>query len=115
MTSHDDAAEESGMVKLTEADHLRRVILRPQEIVLFEVTENPGTGYRWQLELSEGTTVLNVLSNEYRARKAPGAAGLRTIRLQAIKRGCAQIKLHLARPWESAQHEAALKVIVDVI
>jgi predicted secreted protein len=77
--------------------------------IVVRVPETPTTGYAWtvnavdpELRLVESTFVAPGGNG---SEPAPGAGGLRVIRLRAASAGEAGAELALKRPWESAPVE----------
>jgi len=70
------------------------------DAVEVQLSENPTTGYRWQLYASY-TPLLSLENDAFESSsQLPGAAGLRRWRFQALKEGEVQIKLDRRRSWE---------------
>ncbi|MCU4413805.1 protease inhibitor I42 family protein [Acinetobacter sp. WU_MDCI_Axc73] len=78
--------------------------LKVGEDLVFIASENPSTGYRWQLEQP-----LSLFKIEDRfeavktAKPMVGLGGQRSFRFKAEKTGTALIKLVYQRPWERDQ------------
>jgi predicted secreted protein len=100
------------LVELTEADNGRSIdILVGAELVI-RLQENPGGGYRWEIERSDDD-VLTVEDDRYTPSSASGVGGggERTLRLKAERMGMAHLRLENRRPW---QEEPARELEIHV-
>jgi len=96
----DNATTETEQV-ITEADNGTSINLKNGETFFLKLRENPSTGYSWQLNLSQG---LSILSDEYTQDPAPegytGVLGTRQWEIKAVTPGSQQVKGIYKRPWE---------------
>jgi len=71
------------------------------DIYTVKLNENPSTGYTWHVICSDG---LEELSEKLIPSTSHllGAAGIREIKFQAIKKGKQTIKAKYKRPWEKS-------------
>jgi inhibitor of cysteine peptidase len=87
---------------ITEDDTGKTINLENGETFYLKLPENPSTGYRWELNLTQG---LNILSDEYIQDPAPegytGVSGTHQWKIKAIAEGSQQIKGIYKRPWEN--------------
>jgi inhibitor of cysteine peptidase len=71
-----------------------------QELVI-RLSENPSTGYSWELRQS-GSGGLRLVENRFEPGGAGvGAAGQRVVRLIGERVGSVQIEMLERRPWEA--------------
>jgi inhibitor of cysteine peptidase len=90
-----------------------RVSASAGDFIVVRLSENPTTGYRWQVETAGGVQLLNdSLSG---ASGAPGAGGERVFRFAAVTPGLASIRATLRRAWESGvPDQGRFEVTVEV-
>lgn len=76
------------------------VRVAPGEEVVLRISENPTTGYHW--ELTRLDPPLELVSSDYRRDPAGaiGGGGSREIRIRATAAGAGGGELDLRRPWE---------------
>lgn len=100
---------------LTEKDDSTIVQAGVGDTVEVALSENPSTGYRWEVT-GFGSPLVSVEHNGFSAaRGAIGAAGTRSLVFRARSPGAARIELSLRRHWEPAS--AAIKrwaITIDV-
>jgi inhibitor of cysteine peptidase len=96
----DNAATETEQV-ITETDNGTTINLKNGETFFLKLRENPSTGYSWQLNLSQG---LSILSDEYTQDPASegytGVPGTRQWEIKAVTPGSQQVEGIYKRPWE---------------
>lgn len=86
------------VIELGAADDGRSVELRPGQVVVLRLPENPTTGYRW-----EAPAGLALLADSFEpGGAAAGAAGLRVLRFEA---GAGSYRFDLRRPWGGGEPE----------
>jgi predicted secreted protein len=74
--------------------------------VVVRLIENPGTGYRWDIEqLPDGVQVISS-ELERTGGDAPGAGGHRVVTLRATEPVDGQVRFVLARSWETGRAPA---------
>jgi predicted secreted protein len=89
-------------VDLGRADAERTCDLAVGERVVISLAENPTTGYRWQVTISDAE-LLSLVDDTYAPRgTAAGAAGERRLCFTARAPGEAAVTLELRRQWEAA-------------
>jgi len=100
-TTQANETVETGPV-VTEADSGKTISLKNGENFTLNFTENPSTGYSWELNLSEG---LSILSDEYIEGPNPqhmeGVPGTHSWIIEAIAPGSQQVNGIYKRPWEN--------------
>lgn len=102
------------MIKIDNADNGGKAELRVGDLFEVQLSENPTTGYRWQLNLPVGP-VLEVEDNSFAASSAGmvGAGGLHNWRLKALQEGVALLKIENRRSWEP-QPVGTFEVTIEV-
>jgi inhibitor of cysteine peptidase len=85
------------MITLGEHDSGRTVELRAGETLEVRLNENPGTGYRWAVELARG---FEELGSRFESGGAVGAAGVRVFQFRAPRAGNYELRLKQWREWE---------------
>lgn len=90
--------------------------VRQGDTIVVSRTENPSTGYRWEIEIGDAHVVA-LQSSEFVTdlRAKVGAPGIRTFTLKALFPGTSKVRLTLKRGWEP--YEAAIdrfEVTIDV-
>jgi inhibitor of cysteine peptidase len=92
---------ETGQV-VTEADNGTSIRPKKGENFTLQLRENPTTGYSWQLNLSDG---LSILSDEYTQDEAPkemtGVPGTHSWIIKAVDQGSQQVNGIYKRSWEN--------------
>jgi inhibitor of cysteine peptidase len=92
---------ETGQV-VTEADNGTSISLKNGENFTLQLRGNPSTGYSWELNVSEG---LSILSDEYIQDPVPenstGAPGIHSWIIQAVDPGSQQVNGIYKRSWET--------------
>lgn len=95
------ATPETGQV-ITAADNGTSISLKNGETFTLQLRENPSTGYSWELNVSEG---LSVLSDEYiqdeAAEDKVGVPGTHSWIIQAVDQGSQQVNGIYKRSWEN--------------
>ncbi len=85
---------------LTRADDGTTVSAHEGDEILVRLAENATTGYRWEIDRSEGPVAL--VADDYRL--APdvqvGGGGTRELRFRATGPGTARLELKHWQPWE---------------
>lgn len=88
---------------LTRDDDGRTIALTIGETLHIVLAENPTTGYRWVVEVSDAG-VLAIRSDHFPLGSgAAGAGGMRRVELVAVGKGDATVSARLRRPWEGTQ------------
>jgi inhibitor of cysteine peptidase len=87
---------------VTEADNGTTISLKNGENFTLQLRENPSTGYSWQLNLTEG---LSILSDNYTQDEAPegmaGVPGTHSWIIEAVDQGSQQVNGIYKRPFEN--------------
>ncbi len=105
---------------VTETDNGKCINLQNGETFYLKLKENPTTGYSWQLNLSQG---LSILSDEFTTDKfpgetevPPGRGGTHLWEIKAVTPGSQQVKGIYKRPWmETTGTEENFTLHVEVI
>ena len=101
------------MRRITPTDY----IASSNEIITLKLSENPTTGYMWELSLSPG---LYILSDEYihpNTNGIVGAGGTHEWRIQMIGLGLQTISGIYKRSWEESTGEENtyhVNIMVDI-
>jgi inhibitor of cysteine peptidase len=83
------------------------------EILGLRLSENPTTGYRWQVQ-SPGSPVLVPVEESYEAaREGFGAGGVRRWVFRSVQAGIAHLEMERQRSWERRAVET-FKVTIRV-
>lgn len=101
---------------VTEADNGKTINLENGEIFYLRLPENPSTGYRWELSLTQGLNVNlgpDNIPGEYYPPEQPegveqplvGAGGVRLWEIKAVAEGSQLVTGVYKRPWENATGE----------
>ena len=92
---------ETGQI-VTEADSGKTISLKNGDYFTLQLRENPSTGYSWQLNVSEGLTIL---SDGYTQDPAPedkvGVPGNHRWEIKAVTPGSQQVNGIYKQPWEN--------------
>ncbi|MGB9929365.1 MAG: protease inhibitor I42 family protein [Methanosarcina sp.] len=87
---------------ITEAENGTNITLKTGENFTLNLTENPSTGYAWELNVTAG---LNITSDNYTQNPAPegmtGVSGVHSWIIEAIKAGDQQVNGIYKRAWEN--------------
>jgi len=106
---------ETGQV-VAEADNGTSISLKKGENFTLKLKENPSTGYAWELNVSEG---LSILSDNYNQDPAPenmtGVPGVHSWIIEAVDSGSQQVSGIYKRSWENTTGtEENFTLTVDV-
>jgi inhibitor of cysteine peptidase len=113
--------EAGGNPSFTEADNGTNAVFENGTVFYLKLSENPTTGYSWELERSEG---LNLLGDEYIQDEPPaemeqpivGAGGAHIWELEAVAKGEQQLTGIYKRPWEEETGEEDIFVLdIEVV
>ncbi|AKB37849.1 hypothetical protein MSSAC_3259 [Methanosarcina siciliae C2J] len=100
-TTEANETVETGQI-VTEADNGTSISLENGENFTLQLGGNPTTGYSWELNVSEG---LSILSVDYIQDPAPegytGVSGIYTWVIQAVDPGTQQVDGIYKRSWEN--------------
>jgi inhibitor of cysteine peptidase len=98
-TTQANETAETGQI-VTEADNGTSISLKNGENFTLQLKENPTTGYSWQLNLSEG---LSILSDNYVQDEAPegnvGVGGTHSWIIKALSEGTQQVNGIYKQSW----------------
>ena len=98
-TAQANETVETGQI-VTEADNGTSISLKNGENFTLQLRENPSTGYSWQLNVSEGLTIL---SDGYTQDEAPegkvGVPGNRSWIIEAVDQGSQQVNGIYKQSW----------------
>jgi inhibitor of cysteine peptidase len=89
-------------IKLTRNDNDKTVEAKVGESVVIELPENPTTGYRWILDVNEGTGIASAIDSSYAiaTESGIGGGGMRMFTVKLESSGIATISAKLRRQWE---------------
>jgi predicted secreted protein len=100
-------------VELRAADSGTRPTVRAGDLVTVRLSENPTTGYRWEVEYDH--TRLRLADDRFEgAQSPPGAGGERVLVFAAVHAGAARIRLVRRRVWEHGPPREEFWVELDV-
>lgn len=92
-------------IEVTAADDGRKIAATPGDEIVVVLPENATTGFRWQVDRSEG--VLRLVSDGYRQAAEPeghepvfGRGGLREFRFEVTGPGTSTLSLKHWQEWE---------------
>lgn len=112
---------------VTEADNGTNISLEKGETFYLRLPENPSTGYRWELNLTQGLNVTLGPDNrpgKYYPPEQPegieqplvGAGGVRIWEIKAVAEGSQQVTGVYKKPWENETAEGGtFRLNVEVI
>lgn len=91
-------------MEVTESDFGSTRELGVGDELMLRLTENPTTGYRWQVTCT-GDGNLEMVDEGFEAGSAglPGAAGQRTLRYVARKAGQVEVLAAHERAWDAGK------------
>ena len=84
------------------ANHINREVqVSAGEVLVVDLCSNTTTGFSWEPARIEDGSVLQQLSEEFKApdSKAVGAAGRNVWRFKALSKGTSTVSLAYSRPW----------------
>src|SRR5271163_1999648 len=89
------------MLQITKDRSGSNVEVKLGESFEVELSENPTTGYRWQL-LSTGGSVIEPEDDSYQplGGNSPGGGGIRRWRFRTLKEGVVDVEMEYRRSWE---------------
>lgn len=97
-----DSDENSpSLTTLSESDNGRTVELRVADKLDVTLSENPSTGYVWEIETMDQAIMKQAGDSEFTPGSGLGAAGKRTFHFEAIASGQSALKLVYHRPFET--------------
>lgn len=104
------------VIRVTEQDNAREVIVPHGGLLSVTLPSVPGTGYSWRLlEFDKAALELLKQSSGSGPKGAPGAAEQQIFLFRALAVGSTPLKLGYARPWEKTKVPAKqYAVTVDV-
>ncbi len=102
-------------IVVREGETARTVTVATGDEVKVELSENPTTGFRWQVT-SVDAGVLRLQSDDFvpSAGAAVGSSGLRVFRFAAVNSGGTEVRLELKRPWEAQPPRSTFAILVSV-
>lgn len=113
--------EARGKPSFTETDNGTTAVFENGTVFYLKLAENPTTGYSWELERSEG---LSLLTDEYIQDEPPaemeqpivGAGGAHIWGLKAMAEGEQHLKGIYKKPWENETGEEEIFVLdIEVV
>lgn len=81
-------------------DHDRSVDAAVGDMITLRLPENPTTGYRWELTVSDRSVITRADDEYLSGGEASGSGGVHRFELQAHSAGTARVALQLRRAWE---------------
>ena len=91
------------IITLTRADSGKTIALHTNDSLVIRLAENPTTGYRWAIDMSEMQIIaLQADASEADPSGAVGGSGQRVFRFKAIRAGSDTLHLKYWRGWEGA-------------
>ncbi len=83
---------------ITDADDHQTFHAAPDETVELRLSENPTTGYHWEVSVEDG---LEQLSDSYSPNPVAGVGegGIHSFRFRALRSGASRIDAKLQRQW----------------
>lgn len=114
-TENNEIAQTGKVV--TEEDSDTTINLKKGENFTLNLTENPSTGYAWQVNVTDGLKVLNdTYIEDPNPEKVVGIAGTHTWIIEAITPGTQQVNGIYKRAWENITGtEETFNLTVDVV
>jgi inhibitor of cysteine peptidase len=101
------------MLEVNEAHNGSELEMGVGESLELRISENPTTGYRWQVQ-SPGNPVLHLMQESYEpAREGYGSGGVRCWVFRSVLAGIAHLELERRRSWERQAVET-FKVTIRV-
>lgn len=83
--------------------------------LVVRLTENPTTGYRWQIALVNADSA-EIVSDDYQPDSArKGSGGQRSLTIRALRPGVTGITLNLRRKWESSPPAKSTRILLEVV
>ena len=104
-----------GKVELTIQDSGRTLSLPIKQTIQITLSENPTTGYRWQV-LESGTPVLRLRNDSFQrgSSSAVGAGGNRIFEFVTDAAGAAALRLGYARSGDTSSQKNEFVLTVQV-
>ena len=95
-------------VTLTAADNGKSIRVAPGEKLTLRLKENPSTGFRWTVDMSNNE-YLTLRSSDYipDSGGVPGGGGKRVFIFEAKRIGNFRLSLKLGREWERDKRPAS--------
>jgi len=107
----------SNEVKIGPEENGSQVELQPGQMLSIQLPSNPSTGYGWHIAEIEDSIIRQVGEVEFvdnSEGQVLGAAGLETLRFEALASGEANLVLTYDRVWEDVEPEDTFEVTVVV-
>lgn len=119
--TENNASENNGTVQtgkvVTEEDSDTTISLKTGENFTLNLTENPSTGYAWQINVTDGLKVVNdTYIEDPNPEKVVGISGTHSWIIEAITSGTQQVNGIYKRTWENTTGtEDTFNLTVDVV
>ncbi len=117
--TENNASENSGQTGkvVTEEDSDTTISLKTGENFTLNLTENPSTGYAWQVNVTDGLKVVNdTYIEDPNPEQVVGIAGTHSWIIEAITPGTQQVNGIYKRNWENTTGtEDTFNLTVDVV
>lgn len=89
------------LTSLSESDNGKTVELRVADKLDVTLTENPSTGFTWEIDTIDQTIIKQSGDSEFTPGTGIGASGKRTFHFEAIATGQSDLKLVYHRPFDT--------------
>jgi len=117
--TENNASENNGQTSkvVTEEESDTTISLKTGENFTLNLTENPSTGYAWQVNVTDGLKVVNdTYIEDPNPEKVVGISGTHSWIIEAITPGTQQINGIYKRTWENTTGtEDTFNLTVDVV
>lgn len=113
------SAAQQKPLALTEADNGKTHPVKVGQAIVVSLNGNITTGYSWDMDKTDGTSVVPVGEIEYRQNAQPegmvGGGGVFQAKFKARQPGKTTIKLKYWRPWEKDEEPADTFAVTLVV
>ncbi|MGE5204696.1 MAG: protease inhibitor I42 family protein [Chlamydiota bacterium] len=87
-------------IQISSADNGKSLAVRVGDELAISLPENPTTGYRWQVDSSGSSLILEKDDFALPGKVQMGSGGTRLLTFRAAAAGHASLQLGSRRPWE---------------
>ena len=103
------------MLSVTLDEAARSVTVQAGQTIEVTVSENPTTGFHWEIDALTGP--LTLVSSDFAARPGarPGGGGRRTIVVRADSPGAGELRLRYERSWEAGSTTPQRRTLTVII
>jgi inhibitor of cysteine peptidase len=107
--------DSTNKIVLTDKDSGRKLDVNKGQLIDLILSENPTTGYSWQLIRKLAPILKEHFPEEYKVNsRLIGAGGKRTFHYLAAEKGNIVLGFVYIRPWEKAAPSGEYKVFITV-